>query len=531
MIQRYPLVVTLFIFVILLSCVKEESDGDLLRIGSAVLRASDMNAFTGITKDHPLTSPEFALGKRLPVTAFIECAALYHKQRFKPVNLKYRFSRDWYWKKRYILAVNFISDVLQRHLGYSDKELENYYTQNRSEFTSPVPYDSAGITCSTTVITPFNADTKRQIAEKLFLRDYRPDTAFLTANPHLTDENMLKRQWIKHMRHEGYKEVFFKKFFKEKYGTAYPDSSDLLVGKGKILSKNDIDALLLWLSEGRREMVKANKQSLNEFTTIIMRWFLFSEWAKTSGYASQPHIRAKLKWLWRYEVAQRYINDVIAPTIHKDVAIDSVMARFSYRDEYNIPGRIVDTTRKNDYFKRLFKQQAMVLYDEQLDRIRRDAQVTFLDETWGDGKNRDPAQLFQRADSLREMGDAAKAEELYRTLADAFSFTGEGKKALTEIAKRLTEKGFYTEAIRSYRRALIAGNADAEKQCTHMFMIGFIYDEYLNRLDMAESNYKWVLKNAPGCDYADEAEFMMLHLGERTENAVELQAEAMRQGR
>jgi hypothetical protein len=48
---------------------------------------------------------------------------------------------------------------------------------------------------------------------------------------------------------------------------------------------------------------------------------------------------------------------------------------------------------------------------------------------------------------------------------------------------------------------------------------------------MAEFNYKWVLKNAPGCGYADEAEFMMLHLGERTESAEELQAEAIRQGK
>ena len=64
-----------------------------------------------------------------------------------------------------------------------------------------------------------------------------------------------------------------------------------------------------------------------------------------------------------------------------------------------------------------------------------------------------------------------------------------------------------------------------------MFMIGFIYDEYLDRPEMAEVNYKWVLKNTPDCELSDDAEFMMLHLGEQMSSVDELQAEVKRQGK
>jgi hypothetical protein len=62
-------------------------------------------------------------------------------------------------------------------------------------------------------------------------------------------------------------------------------------------------------------------------------------------------------------------------------------------------------------------------------------------------------------------------------------------------------------------------------------MIGFIYDEYQNKSDLAEANYKWVLKNTPDCELSDDAEFMTLHLGEPMNSVEELRAEARRQGR
>ena len=62
-------------------------------------------------------------------------------------------------------------------------------------------------------------------------------------------------------------------------------------------------------------------------------------------------------------------------------------------------------------------------------------------------------------------------------------------------------------------------------------MIGFIYDEYLNRPEDARANYRWVLKNTPDCELTDDAEFMSLHLGEAMNSVEELRAEATRQGK
>jgi len=62
-------------------------------------------------------------------------------------------------------------------------------------------------------------------------------------------------------------------------------------------------------------------------------------------------------------------------------------------------------------------------------------------------------------------------------------------------------------------------------------MIGFINDEYLNKSDLAQINYRWVLKNTPECELADDAEFMSLHLGESMSSVEELRAEALRQGK
>jgi hypothetical protein len=62
-------------------------------------------------------------------------------------------------------------------------------------------------------------------------------------------------------------------------------------------------------------------------------------------------------------------------------------------------------------------------------------------------------------------------------------------------------------------------------------MIGFIYDEHLNKPEKAEQNYKWILHNARDCELADDAEFMVLHLDEPMSSVEELRAEALRQGR
>jgi hypothetical protein len=115
-------------------------------------------------------------------------------------------------------------------------------------------------------------------------------------------------------------------------------------------------------------------------------------------------------------------------------------------------------------------------------------------------------------------------------LVRSFPFTDQGKQAFSELAKIQTENGQYRDAIQNYRHLLLWGT-DKTKQCNTFFMIGFIYDEYLDKPDMAEANYRWVLKYTPDCDLSDDAEFMVQHLDEPLTSVEELRDEAVRQGR
>lgn len=162
--------------------------------------------------------------------------------------------------------------------------------------------------------------------------------------------------------------------------------------------------------------------------------------------------------------------------------------------------------------------------------MRKDANIEFLQNDHKDNLDQNPAVLLKQADSLRDTSNIKDAEKNYRILAEDFAFTPEGKNALIELAKLQTEKQQYLQAIRNYRNYLITDH-DKEKRCNTFFMIGFIYDEYMNMPQQAEINYKWILKNTPGCELSDDAEFMLLHLDEPMNSVEELQAEAIRQGR
>lgn len=517
-------------FALIFFCQKDDgTNKPLVRIGMTVLKQEDVNGFNRVTSNYPTSQGEFSMATRPGVTAFIETQAIYQKQRFSPANLKYRRSLDWKWKQRYMVSFSFMGDVLQKHLGYSEPELRKYYDEHKAEFKNPVISDSSGKACTTMVVSPFETDTKRIIAEKLFLKDHKPDSAFLAGSP-VKDTNAVNNRWLQYMRYEGYRDVFLKRYFKEKYGKPYPDSVDDLVGKGKILSQDDMEVILSWIPPDRRDVVRKNKTSLADFAKWLMRWWLFSEKAKAMGYASKPEIRYTLKWAWRFEITQRYISATLTPAAKKMSHIDTAMALYSYYDDFGNPGTTPDTTSLKDHIKRLVFQQTKEHFDGLMYKIRRKAHVKFLTKDWIDERDKDPAALIRKADSLRDTGKTSEAETIYRTLTSDFAFTPEGKKAFIELAKLQTEQQIYTEAIRNYRRILLT-DSDPGKRCNYMFMIGFIYDEYLDRPEMAEVNYKWVLKNAPDCELNDDAEFMMLHLGEQMSSVEELQAEVRRQGK
>jgi tetratricopeptide (TPR) repeat protein len=527
---RYATVVFCGALALFCFCQKDTGENKkVVKIGSSVFCQKDIDAFSRVTQNYPTSPAEFALTARAPVTSFIETKAIYQKERFSPANLKYRKSLDWQWKKRFMTSLNYMTEVLQKNLGYAENDLRTYYDAHKSEFMNTVRSDSGGKADSTKVVSPFDAEVKRQIAEKLFLKDYPIDSSF-TAQSAPGDTAGLKNRWVQYMRNQGFRDYFLKKTFKDKYGKALPDSLGDLLGAGKVLSQADMDVILSWIPADRREAIKNDKKTMYDFALWLLRWRLFSEKAVAIGLASQPQIKDMVKWSWRLEVAQRYCTDKLASAAKKAVHIDSAMARYSYWDDNGNPGVVPDTTAIKDHYAKLISQQVSENFDGLLYAIRHKANVRFLTKEWTDDRGKNPSDLMHRADSLRDTGATSEAESAYRTLVSDFASTPEGKKAIVELAKLQTEQQAYAEAIRNYRRVLIT-DADAGKRCNFMFMIGFIYDEYLDRPEMAECNYKWVLKNAPDCELADDAEFMMLHLGEQMSSVDELQAEVKRQGK
>jgi len=498
----------------------------LAYVGSTLITRQDADAFSIIPQYYPNPPEEFFLGTRPQIEAVVQTEAMYRKMRWNFANIKFRHSLEWKWRERYYISSLYMERIVQGNFGYTDKELKKYYHSHKKSFAS-VTYDSTGKACATGTPQSFE-QVKEDIAQKLFLAVHPPDSVF-KSKIHTVDTGMVTREWLRYMRDRGIRDLFLKKYFKEKYAMAYPDSLKDIYGKGKIITPEDMNVMLCWIPANRREQIKNNPQGLKDLAGWLIRWKLFSEKAVSTGYTSQSAVQSMLKWAWRFEIAQRYINEKLAPLVKKDIRIDTAMTVYAYQDENETTGPVIDTIGLKNSFSKQLSQQVAVKFDSLLYEIRRSEGVRFLTD-WKDDKANNPASLFRRADSLRDTGNTLDAQNAYQILVDNFFFTKEGKKAIIEIAKIKTEQQMYKEAINYYRRFLVV-DADRSKQCNYMFMIGFIYDEYCDKPALAETNYKWVLKNAPECELADDAEFMMLHLGEQMAGVDELQAEVKRQGK
>jgi hypothetical protein len=498
-------------------------------VGSTLMTTQDYDAFCTVSKYFPTPPEEFFLGARSGIGAMVETEAIYRKTRWNFANVNYRHGLEWKWRERYYIASLYLEQIVEGNYGFSDKELRKYYSGHKRGFSNEViTYDSAAKKpCTTSTVRPF-VEIKNEVAGKMFIAVCPPDSAF-KIRMQGADTNAIKGEWLRSMRGPGLRDYYMKKFFKEKYGRAFPDSLKDIYGKGKIISPDDMNVILSWMPQSRREQVKNTPQGLKDLAEWLIRWKLFAEKATATGYGSQPIAQTVLKWAWRVEIAQRYINEKLVPLAKKGILIDTAMCLYAYLDGVETPPAALDTTALKNEISAQRSSRVRVKSDSLLYAIRRSERVRFLGD-WSDDKAKDPAKLIKQADSLRDTGNTAEAQNVYQQLVDNFFFTKEGKKAIIELAKIKTELQMYRDAITNYRRFLVA-DIDRSKQCNYMFMIGFIYDEYLNKPELAEINYKWVLKNAPDCELADDAEFMMLHLGEQMASVDELQAEVKRQGK
>lgn len=518
--------VQLFLIIPLIAgCTKVPTKDAVVRIGNSTISKAQFDAFEKVTRMYPTEPSIHFPALRSKITHLIETEVLFRERGTRAIKDSLKSGLDWQWKKRYYPAQLFLMEYLAGNFGIPENRINEYYEIHKDSFTVTIKGDSTK--ADSTYIRPL-ADVRGKIIDSLFIQDNGPDSAFRSQFDSLASEQDIKGQWIFHVR-KNLPVFFMKKLYAEMYDTPYPDSLKEIFGEGKYITPADLEIILSWLPESRRHLYSdtARRQELVEW---LVKWKLFSECAAKLGHDKLPESKYVLEYGWKLNVVDCYVSNVLTPAAGASVSIDTSMLLFSLYDDngytfvqtdhQSFATKCVDATRNIMNMK----------IDSTITECRRKYQVTFLQNDWKDSRNANPDTLLKEADALRDSGKTTVAKEAYTTLSRDFAFTIAGQNALIELAKLQTEQQLYTQAIQNYRRYLLL-NRDESKRCNTFFMIGFIYDEYLDKPLHAETNYKWILKNSPDCELADDAEFMMLHLSEPMSSVEELRDEAMRQGR
>lgn len=508
--RRYGLLAAVGSMLFLCLCNNRAVQKDILAFaGSTLITQQDADVFDAVARLTPVRQDTFGLLAMDPVSGQIATEIIYQKVHWNRVTIRIWNSREWKWKKRYLIARMYAFGILQKNCGFTDAALRDYYNAHKEEFRTE---DTAG------AVPPFDS-IRLAVARKCFFSTYKPDSTFMDlSNPGN----------FRYFLTDAYPEYFMKKFYKEKYGIPLSNTLKELRGKRSIINERDIQAACPLLAAYER--VAFEKDPV-PFIRSLLQWKLFSEKAKATGFTTVPLVRKFLEWAWKVEVAQRWVNETIVPLVKNNVFIDSAMALYSYLDEGGTAAVTIDSAKLKKHVSNLVYRQMVTKFDSLMYPILRARKVKFLHDIWTDVKCQDPVLLHKKADSLRDAGTIPEAYGVYSILALNYAFTSQGRNALLDLAKIQTEQeGNRLEAIKNYRRFLI-NCRDTDKRVEIMYLIGFIYDRYCDNPEMAEINYQWVLKNAFGSRQARDAEVMMQHLGEPMPGSEELQAEAKRQGK
>jgi hypothetical protein len=514
-------------------CAKQDAGDALAQIGSTTITKQHFEAFNKVIRIFPSKPNDNFPGQRSPATFLTEVEVMSSKV---PADLKKKLlaSDDWNWKKRYYPAQFYLLDNLAPNLGFTEDELKGYYNSNKNMFVET--FRSADTTKKDSTYTKSFDEVREKIITLMFCERNKPDSEFMNSpymksfhKDSLPPQSEIDESWVNSIR-KNPPLFFMKKFYKEDFGKNYPDSINEIFGDGKIITQKDLDVILNWIPEDRRENFSQGPGK-KEMVEWLLKWKLFAARAEKSGYLKKNQIfKASLDWALKIELANAYINKELSPKVSSVKAPDSSMILFAYTDDLGFANLNPDTSEiKNRVWSYNQKKKTDQL-DSMIYSIRKKASIKYLQNDLKDDKAIEPSKLIAKADSLRDSSKSEAAEQEYKKVVDNFGFTSEGKRATIELAKLLTERQAYYQAVGYYRNYLLHGD-DKSKFCNVFFMIGFIYDEYLDKPDLAELNYKYILKNLKVCDLTDDAEFMMLHLGEPMSGIEELQAEALRQGR
>lgn len=507
---------------ILLLCSKQDTKDALAVIGKTTIDHNDYEVFSKVRKYYPTELCDEFPGYRSMISHIVETEAIFQKAKNFPKDA-IKNSNDWQWKKNFYAAQIFMMENLIPNMGATENQIKTYYNAHKEDFKKSVKVDS---TRDSTFYQPLT-EVQDTIVQILFVQKFPPDSSFKSKiDPQ--DSANINNIWFSSNKRNA-PDFFMKAFFKEKYQKDFPDSTNEIYGDGKIITKEDMNTILSWIRPEYREQYE-NEKGAKRLVEFLLQWKLFAEKANQVAFTSSAAFKKVMDWAWKVEVANEYVIKEILPQAQKSLSVDTNMVPYLIHDEANSIVSVIDSSVLNNRISALLNNQKKLKVDSLIYEIRKENGARFLQNDLKDSKDLDPVALLKQADSLRDTGFVEDAEKIYNTLTNEFLFSQQGKDAQYELAKILTERQSYSSAITNYRNYLLS-SPDTKKKSITFFMIGFIYDEYMDKSELAEVNYKWVLKNDPECELADDAEFMMLHLGEPMNSVEELQAQTLRQNR
>ena len=506
-------------------CTKKTTEDDIVRIGRKTISKAQYNAFERAVRMYPTNTGAYFPAYRSTISHCIETEVLFNQKSARAVRDSLEKTDDWQWKKKYFPAQLFFMDYLVENRCIPDEQISAYYEAHKDSFKVVVKGDSTKKDSS--YYQPLT-EVKGRILDTLFLKENQPDSAFLARYDSLPEKRDLDQQWLQYIR-QTMSAFFMKKLYNEMTGTPYPDSLSDIFGEGKYITQADMDVIMSWIDETKRHFYESPERK-RELVEWLVKWKLFSAYAEKLGRNKLPEVRQVVEWARKLNTVYCYIATRMEPSVRSSITIDTAMMLYAFYDDNGY----VPIGKESHSFENKIKNEIEDLMRLKIDSViigyRQKYTITFLQNDWKDTKNENPADLLAKADELRDSGKTSEAKTAYESLTKDFVLSPEGQTALVELAKLQTEQQLYTQAIGNYRKFLLL-SPDGGKRCNTFFMIGFIYDEYLDKPLHAEENYKWVLKNTPDCELADDAEFMMCHLNEPMSSVEELRDEAQRQGR
>ncbi|NKB65541.1 MAG: tetratricopeptide repeat protein [Candidatus Latescibacteria bacterium] len=138
----------------------------------------------------------------------------------------------------------------------------------------------------------------------------------------------------------------------------------------------------------------------------------------------------------------------------------------------------------------------------------------------------EPDQLFAAAEAAAaDSAQLGQAAEQFEDFLGRFPQHGRSPEAVKHLARIAQQQGDMEGAISYYRR-LLEKYPDSPFCPEAQFMIAFIYEEHLDRLDQARAAYRQVIDNYPDSELAVSARRLLPHVGRDPEEWVEFQDEA-----